>query len=145
MSELLRKQHGLALIEALVASAVLGIGLVGATQLTLKTLYKANENRQNTVAQHLAQEAMDCLQATPQAGQCPAQEDVVVQGVRYTRYTHSTLRGPGQAHDLQVRVTWSASGGLNATVPTSGASAQNHIEWHSSISALPNWVGVSSP
>ena len=29
----------MALIEALIASAVLGIGLVGATQLTLKTLF----------------------------------------------------------------------------------------------------------
>ena len=58
-----RAQQGMALIEALIASAVLGIGLVGATQLALKTLHMASASRQHTVAQHLAQEAMDCLHA----------------------------------------------------------------------------------
>ena len=58
-----RGQQGMALIEALVASAVLGIGLLGATQLTLKTLQTATDSRQHTVAQLLAQEAMDCLQS----------------------------------------------------------------------------------
>ena len=33
-----KKQSGMALIEALIASAILGIGLLGATQLTLRSL-----------------------------------------------------------------------------------------------------------
>ncbi len=138
-------QQGMALIEALIASAVLGIGLVGATQLALKILYTASENRQHTVAQHLAQEAMDCLHA--RTALCPAQETIEVQGQRYERQTRRTPRDNGlvngQVDDLQVRVTWTASGTRTAagSVPLD----QNHIEWHSSVSSLPDWVGVSSP
>ncbi len=123
----------MALIEALIASAVLGIGLVGATQLTLKTLHMASQSRQHTVAQHLAQEAMDCLHA--QALPCPGQEAIQVQGVRYTRQTRSTPRGDGLVNDLQVSVEWTAS----------GTGANTRLEWHSSASAIPLWVGVSSP
>jgi Tfp pilus assembly protein PilV len=138
-------QQGMALIEALIASAVLGIGLVGATQLVFKTLHLASENRQHTVAQHLAQEAMDCLHA--RTALCPAQETIEVQGQRYERQTRRTPRDNGlvngQVDDLQVRVTWTASGTRTAagSVPLD----QNHIEWHSSVSSLPDWVGVSSP
>ncbi len=133
MNRTTQRQQGMALIEALIASAVLGIGLVGATQLTLKTLNTASESRQHTVAQHLAQEAMDCLHAQTQAGTalCPAQESLQVQGVRYQRETRRTPRGDGTLHDLHVRVQWSAT--------------DNRIEWHSSASALPGWVGVSLP
>lgn len=78
------QQHGMALVEALIASAVLAIGLLGAAQLALKSQQTATENRQNTVGQMLALEAMDCLQAqaqTPTAA-CPAQHSIVVQGTR---------------------------------------------------------------
>lgn len=144
-------QQGMALIEALIASAVLGIGLVGATQLTLKTLHIASENRQHTVAQHLVQEAMDCLRT--QATRCAGQEEIQVQGVRYTRQARRTPRGNGLLSDLQVSVQWRASGtrsGQSASTPSGtsthlGAPADQRIEWHSSASELPGWVGVSSP
>ena len=131
-------QQGMALIEALIASAVLGIGLVGATQLTLKTLYMVRETRQHTVAQHLAQEAMDCLNARTSI--CPSEEKIQAQGVLYTRQARSTARGNGQIYDLQVSVIWLANGN-NANAPsTSGASSEKRLEWHSSVSALTSWV-----
>jgi Tfp pilus assembly protein PilV len=149
----------MALIEALIASAVLGIGLVGATQLTLKTLHTASESRQHTVAQHLAQEAMDCLHA--RNAPCPAQDTIEVQGLRYERRTRHTQRGdglaggldtaqtPGRVDDLHVTVTWAASGTRTNTDTNTNTNAApsgpNRIEWHSSVSALPGWVGVSSP
>ncbi len=141
------KQQGMALIEALVASAILGIGLVGATQLTLKTLNTGSESRQHTVAQQLAQEAMGCLQAQAKTGTplCPAQETLEVQGVRYTRQTRHTPRGDGQLTDLMVRVQWQAVGRRTPDKANSGLPADAHIEWHSSASALPGWLGVSSP
>ncbi len=52
-------QQGMALIEALVASLVLAIGLTAATRLTLHTLYIASETRQHTVGLALALDAMD--------------------------------------------------------------------------------------
>jgi Tfp pilus assembly protein PilV len=135
------QQHGMALVEALIASAVLAIGLLGAAQLALKSQQTATENRQNTVGQMLALEAMDCLQAqaqTPTAA-CPAQHSIVVQGTRYTRQAQASPQG--QSTDLLVQVSWP-----NRRV---GGASSDHsdpqISWRSSVSNLPSWVGVSSP
>jgi type IV pilus modification protein PilV len=133
------QQQGMALMEALVAAAVLGIGLVGATQLMLKTIASASLNRQHTVAQHLAQEAMDCLRANPDL--CTAQDTIEHQGVRYTRQALSTARGQGLV-DLQVSVQWTTSG---ASSGSTGSAAEQRIEWHSSASGLPAWTGLSPP
>lgn len=148
-------QHGMALIEALMASAVLAIGVLGATQLTLKTFQTATESRQNTVAQMLALEAMNCLQ-TPMnssGAACPLQQSLVVQGVRYTRESQRSPFGTGQVTDLTVRVSWprqrpmAAAAGAHAGGPNAGSSTPTdpQIIWHSSISSVPSWVGVSSP
>ncbi len=151
-------QTGMALIEALVASAILGVGLLGATQLTLKTLQGARENRQHTVAQQLANEAMDCMQKP--LALCAPQEERLIHGVRYTRLAHSTAQGDAFSRDLTVSVTWSGghsptststststSTATSSTAPNSNPTPapQHRIEWHSRASSLPDWVGVSSP
>jgi type IV pilus modification protein PilV len=124
-------QQGMALIEALVASAVLGIGLLGVTQLTLKTLQVATETRQRGVAQLLAQEALDCaLSGTA----CPSQDSTELQGVRYTRQTRFTPRGSG-VQDVQVTVQ-SASPKARA-----GSNEAASLVWNSSVSPVPGWVG----
>lgn len=151
-----RQQQGMALMEALIASAILGIGLVGATQLTLKTLNTATHNRQHTVAQQLAQEAMDCLlarahllgnaNAHANTTACPSEETLQVQGVTYTRQARSTPGGAAELTDLQVRVTWPANG-TRSNTPSGVApvGTANRVEWHSSVSDVPSWLGVSSP
>ena len=126
-------QNGMALIEALVASAVLGMGLLGATQLTLKAMQTATDTRQRGVAQMLAQEAMDCALS---GASCPTQDSVQVQGVRYTRQTRMAPRGNG-LQDIQVTVQWAA-----VTPWAEGSNAgQTSLVWHSSVSPLPGWVG----
>ena len=126
-----RAQHGMALIEALVASAVLGMGLLGATQLTLKALQTATDTRQRGVAQLLAQEALDCVLS---GTTCPSQDSTEVQGVRYTRQTRVTPGGKG-VQDVQVTVQWaSAQAVLGHAEPAS-------LVWHSSVSPVPGWVG----
>jgi Tfp pilus assembly protein PilV len=131
----------MALVEALIASAVLAIGLLGAAQLALKSQQTATENRQNTVGQMLALEAMYCLQAqahTPNAA-CLAQHNIVVQGTRYTRQAQTSPQG--QSTDLLVQVSW-------PNRRLGGASSDHsdpQISWRSSVSNLPSWVGVSSP
>jgi type IV pilus modification protein PilV len=140
------QQNGMALIEALIASAILGIGLLGATQLTLKSLHLARENRQHTEAQHLAQEAMDCLRRLQAV--CPSEEAITIQGVRFTRQSQSTFQGDAWSRDLRVRVSWaeeSAKGGNTANASNTATAPTQQIEWHSRASALPDWVGVSSP
>lgn len=133
-------QRGMALIEALVASAILGIGLLGATQLTLKSLHLARENRQLIEAQHLAQEAMDCLRRP--AALCPSEDVIARQGVRYTRQSQSTFQGDAGSQDLQVRITWAEG---SAKLGNNDTPQRQQLEWHSRVSALPDWVGVSSP
>jgi prepilin-type N-terminal cleavage/methylation domain-containing protein len=124
-------QQGMALIEALVASAVLGIGLLGATQLTLKALQTATDTRQRGVAQLLAQEAMDCaLSGTT----CPSQDSTEVQGVRYTRQTRITPRG-NAVQDVQVTVQWASPQAF------AGSAEPASLVWHSSASPMPGWVG----
>lgn len=128
-------QQGMALIEALVASAVLGIGLLGATQLTVKALETASQTRQRGVARLLAQEAMDCAIAR---SLCPAQDSTEVQGIQYLRQTRITGGGDG-LQDIEVTVQWvsvsvSAPGGTSAAEPA-------RLVWHSSVSQLPGWVG----
>lgn len=138
------KQSGMALIEALIASAILGIGLLGATQLTLRSLHLARENRQHTEAQHLAQEAMDCLRR-PQAV-CPSEEVITSQGVLFTRQSQSTFQGDGWSRDLRVRVSWAEENAKPGKTPNpSNSATPQQIEWHSRASALPDWVGVSTP
>lgn len=146
------QQQGMALVEALIASAILGIGLVGATQLTLKTLNSASQNRQHMVAQQLAQDGMDCLRAMAampapaNPPPCPSQETLQVQGVTYTRQAQSNPASATDVRDLYVRVSWPALG-MNSQPGSLGLGSEtaHRIEWHSSVSALPFWVGVSLP
>jgi len=143
--------QGMALIEALVASAVLGIGLAAATRLILHTLHTASDTRQHTVALALALDAMDCLQSV-RAG-CQLQSVTVVQGTTYRLQSQLQKRPTLALEDLQVRVQWPAS------VPTLGVSIGSfsggshgqtqprtgELVLHSSRDEVPAWLGVSLP
>ena len=150
-----RRMQGMALIEALVASAVLGIGLAAATRLTLHTLHTASDTRQRTVALALALDAMDCHQSG-RAG-CALQVATPVQGTSYSLQVQLQTR-PGLAlEDLQVRVQWPTSGpalgkvggnlggGLGAGSAGQAQPRTGEIVVHSSRDAVPVWLGVSLP
>ncbi|WP_295552864.1 hypothetical protein [Limnohabitans sp. Rim8] len=141
----------MALIEALVASAVLGIGLVAATRLTLYTLNTASDTRQHTLALTLALDAMDCHQSGRSG--CPLQTSVKIQGTTYSLQSQLQMR-PGLAlEDLQVRVQWPAVGpalgavgvGLGAGSPGQAQPRIGELVLHSSRDAVPAWLGVSLP
>ena len=141
----------MALIEALVASAVLGIGLAAATRLTLHTLLTASDTRQHTVALALALDAMDCHQSG-RAG-CALQASTTVQGTTYQLQSQVQTR-PGLAlEDLQVRVQWPTvgpamrltGGGFGADSPGQAQPRMGELVLHSSRDAVPAWLGVSLP
>jgi hypothetical protein len=141
----------MALIEALVASLVLAVGLTAATRLSLHTLTTASDTRQRTVALALALDAMDCHQSG-RAG-CPLHSATTVQGTTYSLQSQMQTR-PGLAlEDLQVRVQWPALGpALGAAGIGFGGGptgqAQPHmgeLVLHSSRDAVSVWHGVSSP
>jgi type II secretory pathway pseudopilin PulG len=152
-----RSAQGMALIEALVASAVLGIGLAAATRLSLHTLYTASDTRQRTVALALALNAMDCHQSGRTG--CALQASSTVQGTTYSLQVQLQTR-PGLAlEDLLVRVQWPTSGPALGTVGGSlggglgggsgaGSAGQaqprtGELVGHSSRDAVPVWLGVS--
>jgi type II secretory pathway pseudopilin PulG len=141
----------MALIEALVASAVLGIGLAAATRLTLHTLLTASETRQHTVALALALDAMDCLQSSRSG--CSLQASTTVQGTTYRMQSQVQTR-PGLAlEDLQVRVQWptvgpalgATGGGSGGNSPGQAQPRMGEVTLHSSRDAVPAWLGVSLP
>ena len=141
----------MALIEALVASAVLGIGLAAATRLTLHTLLTASDTRQHTVALALALDAMDCHQSG-RAG-CALQASTTVQGTTYQLQSQVQTR-PGLAlEDLQVRVQWPTvgpamrltGGGFGGDSPGLAQPRMGELTLHSSRDAVPSWLGVSLP
>jgi hypothetical protein len=141
----------MALIEALVASAVLGIGLAAATRLTLHTLLTASDTRQHTVALALALDAMDCHQSG-RAG-CALQASTTVQGTTYHLQSRVQTR-PGLAlEDLQVRVQWPTvgpamrltGGGFGGDSPGQAQPRMGELTLHSSRDAVPSWLGVSLP
>jgi type II secretory pathway pseudopilin PulG len=146
-----RTAQGMALIEALVASAVLGIGLAAATRLTLHTLHTASDTRQRTVALALALDAMDCHQSG-RAG-CALQASITVQGTTFNLQSQVQTRPSLALEDLQVRVQWpsagpglgAADGGFGGNSPGQAQPLMGELTLHSSRDAVPAWLGVSLP
>ena len=143
--------QGMALIEALVASAVLGMGLVAATRLTLYAQHTANDTRQHTVAMALALDAIDCHQSG--RGNCPMHTSATVQGTTYSLQCQIQPR-PGLAlEDLQVTVQWPTAGpSLGRTAGSMGMGSHRQAQerigelvLHSSRDVVPAWLGVSLP
>jgi type II secretory pathway pseudopilin PulG len=148
----------MALIEALVASAVLGIGLAAATRLTLHTLHTASDTRQRTVALALALDAMDCHQSGRTG--CALQANSV-HGTTYSLQVQARKRPGLDLEDLLVRVQWPTAGPALGTVGGSlgggfgggsgaGSAGQaqprtGELVVYSSRDAVPVWLGVSLP
>ena len=141
----------MALIEALVASAVLGIGLAAATRLTLHTLLTASDTRQHTVALALALDAMDCLQSSRSG--CSLQASTTVQGTTYRMQSQVLTRSGLALEDLQVRVQWptvgptlgATGGGFGGNSTGQAQQRMGELTLHSSRDAVPVWLGVSLP
>jgi Tfp pilus assembly protein PilV len=142
----------MALIEALVASAVLGIGLAGATRLTMHALQTASDTRQHTVAHALAVNALECLHDG--RADCALNASFTLQGTTYTvqsqRQPHANLA----VVDVQVRVQWPVLGRRPAGTPTSTESSGaaddtgqrlGDIVLTTRRDEVPSWVGVSLP
>lgn len=122
---------GMAMVEALVASSLLALGLLGATRLTTHALHAALQTRQEVQALALAIEALDCAVArlTP----CPAAVQHQQQG---TRYRIALTRTPVDASlsEVQAQVQWSDTGGRDQS-----------LRLQTRVSAMPDWLGLSLP
>ena len=127
--------RGMAMVEALVASALLGLGLLGATRLVTHALSAALQTRQEVQAQALAGEALGCAMARTEP--CPLAATVQHQGVGYTVQLQRSPLGTALS-EVQAQVQWRSSPGA----------APRSIVWRTRVSALPDVtdaLGVSSP
>ncbi len=133
-------QGGMALIEALVSSAVLGVGMMGAVQLATQGLQTATDTRQRITAHGLALDAMDCHQS--QRLDCPINDQTAIQGHAYTRkIALNPSAGPGLV-DITVTVHWQSAARTGTTGTTGNDST---LVLRSSRASVPIWVGVSLP
>ena len=124
------RQAGMALVEALVAATLLALGLLGASRLTLRALDAALQTRQHEQAMALARDTLDC--ALARTSPCPPVARVTRQGVDYTVQMEQTPLGPFIS-EVSVRVAWPQG------------TEQRALLWRTRLSALPDWLGVSSP
>lgn len=118
--------HGFTLIEALVAAAVLGLGILGATTLAMHSLNAEAANRQQITALAMANNTVECWRSGPVL--CPASAPWSAGG---DSLSSTTLRG--SVYTVHSVVSWAIDAKLQAievTVswrPTSTATSNNSI------------------
>lgn len=130
-------QTGMAMVEALVASAVLGVGMLGAVQLATQGLQTATDTRQRLLAHGLAVDAMECHQA--QRVDCPMNDQTTAQASTFKRRTELTPQAGVGLVDITVTVEWPGA----ARAGSAGVPSQ--LVLRSSRATVPIWVGVSLP
>lgn len=142
----MKGQRGLSVVEALVASAVLALGLTGALRLGSQALQLGTESREQMQARLLAQNLLEC-QALPWPD-CPSGGEQRLQGTLY-RIEFERLPDPALPLDrLQVTVRW--QGVLPAVdtatdVGTGMGTGEMRLQLWRQVARVPRWVGVSSP
>lgn len=130
-------QTGMAMVEALVASAVLGVGMMGAVQLTTQGLQTATDTRQRLLAHGLAMDAMECHQSL--RADCPVNDQTTAQATPFTRRVELTPRAGMSLTDITVTVQWPG------IAQAGNAGVTRQLVLRSSRAAVPVWVGVSLP
>ena len=138
----MKGQRGLSLVEALVASAVLALGLTGAVRLGSHALHLGPDSRPQRRACQPPHLPPEC-QALPWPD-CPTSSEQRLQGTLY-RIEFARLPDPALPLDrLQVTVRW--QGVLPAADTATGhASGESHLQLSRQVARVPRWVGVSSP
>lgn len=126
---------GMALVEAMVASAVLAIGMLGAARLGLHAQASLQETRALAHAQSLASQALDCALAVQSS--CP-NTSTLHAGMRYTVSVERSDLGSG-LQALQATVEWAPEGGTDPT------GTPRRLRWQTRGSDLPVGLGLSSP
>lgn len=116
---LFRSRRGFALIEALIALALIGLGLLAVTKLQTWTLTGAGETKSRTEAVHLSQRKLDELRNQLQSGDFTALASGSQTGITGTHATYamnwtvSTPASPPDMRMIQLATTWTDARGLS--------------------------------
>lgn len=124
--------RGVAMVEALVACALLALGLLGATRLSTHALAAARQTRQAEQAHALAADALEC--AVARQSPCPEAASVTLAGTRYEVRLQHALLSPALT-EVEVQVQWTDP--MQAT--------PRRLLWRTRVSALPGQHGLSLP
>ncbi len=146
--------RGFTLIEALVASALLGLGIGGATTLVMHSLNASAASRQQTTALALASNALECWRSGPML--CPtasawgagagSPSSTTLSGTTYTVFSLVTPTVYTHLQAMQVQVSWrpasnqAASGDDNPMAPGSG-----QLVISTRVSSVPHFESSTSP
>lgn len=146
--------RGFTLIEALVAAALLGLGILGATTLAMHSLNAGAASHQQTTALALANNAVECWRSGPTL--CPASATLIASGdslsattlggTAYTVRSAVTPTAYAQLQAIQVTVSWrptsnnAISSNENAMAPGSG-----QLVIRTRVSSVPVFVSSTDP
>ena len=146
--------RGFTLIEALVAAALLGLGILGATTLAMHSLNAGAASHQQITALALANNAVECWRSGPTL--CPASATLIasgdslstttLSGTAYTVRSAVTPTAYAQLQAIQVTVSWrptsnnASSSNENAMAPGSG-----QLVIRTRVSSVPVFVSSTDP
>ena len=150
-SPLAQRPQGFTLIDALVAAALLGLGMMGAITLAMHSLQAAGSSRQQNTALTLAQNTIDCLRSGPSL--CPEsaalvstgqiQETQTLSGTTYKIKGELSSTSMANLQGLLVTVKWQPTGSSATDNPMSLGSGQ--IELRTRLSSIPVFAEATKP
>ena len=148
---LARPPQGFTLIEALVAAALLGLGMMGAISLAMHSLQAVGSSRQQSTALTLAQNTIDCLRSGPAlctastalASTGQAQENQTLSGTVYQINSELSSTGLADLQGLQVTVKWQPTGSTAPHNPMSPGSGQ--VTLRTRLASVPVFVQAALP
>lgn len=149
----MKNSRGFTLIEALIAAAVLGLGMLGVTQLAMHSLQSSAANQQQVTALRLANTAVECWRSGPALCTASAAwsangqgESSTLQGTQYTVRATVSPTAYAQLQALQVTVTWRpTSASQGSATDTSLAVGSGQIDLTTRAASLPVFVPVFVP
>jgi prepilin-type N-terminal cleavage/methylation domain-containing protein len=152
--------HGFTLIEALVAAAVLGLGILGTTTLAMHSLNAEAANRQQITALAMANNTVECWRSGPVL--CPASapwstggdslSSTTLGGTVYTVHSVVSWAVDAKLQAIEVTVRWRPTSKVTSNSVIAATSADNpmspgagQLKISTRVSWVPVFVSGTSP
>jgi type IV pilus assembly protein PilV len=111
LTESLRKEKGISLLEVLVAMVILAFGVLGLAPMIVISMFGNSYSNQVTVADAIAQDRLEEIKAWPAVNPIPYSDTLSnIQGI-FTRQTlvnddSTDASIPAGVYEIQVTVSW---------------------------------------
>ena len=144
--------RGFTLIEALVAAAVLGLGILSVNTLAMHSLNAGAASHQQITALALASNALECWRSGPTL--CPASAALsaggdsqsTLNGTAYTVRSEVTPTAYAQLQAIQVSVSWRpASNNTGSSNDNPMATGSGQLVISTRASSVPVFASSTNP